>query len=149
MMPPNTAEGWASLAGHYRCGGANRIRNQHLLSGAQTFVPENTSKIWVLTWQWPLKFHFRLYLKCDCRPGVAGRVLSSWFGANFDLGALRSFRELLSQPMYFNESFIQCELLGQTWHRPMNFLGRGGSWVVTHAWSKLRMDVLVPVHVFE
>ena len=58
---------------------------------------------------------------------------SSWVGANFDPGALRSFRELLSQPMYFNESFLQCELLGHFWHRPMNFLGRGGSWVVTHA----------------
>ena len=58
---------------------------------------------------------------------------SSWVGANFDPGALRSFRELLSQPMYFNESFLRCELLGHFWHRPMNFLGRGGSWVVTHA----------------
>ena len=58
---------------------------------------------------------------------------SSWVGANFDPGALRSLRELLSQPMYFNESFLQCELLGHFWHRPMNFLGRGGSWVVTHA----------------
>ena len=30
-------------------------RDQHLLPGAQTFVPENTSNIWVLTWQRPLK----------------------------------------------------------------------------------------------
>ena len=59
--------------------------------------------------------------------------MSRWVGANFDLGALRSFRELLSQPVYFNESLLQFELLGQIWHRPMNFLGRGGSWVVTHA----------------
>ena len=50
-------------------------RDQHLRSSAQLFVPEITSKIWVLTWQRPLKFNFLLYLKCDCRPGLAGRVL--------------------------------------------------------------------------
>ena len=49
---------------------------------------------------------------------LLGRA-SPWVGANFDLGALRSFRELLSQPVYFNESFLQFELLGQIWHRPM------------------------------
>ena len=52
-------------------------RDQHLRSGAHPFVPETTSKIWVLTWQRPLNFHFRLYLKCDCRPGLAGRVLTA------------------------------------------------------------------------
>ena len=30
-------------------------RNQHLRGGAQSFVPEITSNIWVLTWQRPLK----------------------------------------------------------------------------------------------
>ena len=30
-------------------------RDQHLTFGAQPFVPEITSKIWVLTWQRPLK----------------------------------------------------------------------------------------------
>ena len=40
--------------------------------------------------------------------------------------------------MYFNESLLQCELLGRIFHRPMNFLGRGGSWVVTHVHSLAR-----------
>ena len=52
-------------------------RDQHLTFSAQPFVPETTSKLWVLTRQRPLKFHFRLYLKCDCRPGLAGRVLTA------------------------------------------------------------------------
>ena len=52
-------------------------RDQHLRSSAQLFVPEITSKIWVLTWQRPLKFNFLLYLECDCRPGLAGRVLTA------------------------------------------------------------------------
>ena len=30
-------------------------RDQHLKIGAQPFIPENTSKIWVLMWQRPLK----------------------------------------------------------------------------------------------
>ena len=47
--------------------------------------------------------------------------MSRWVGANFDLyrGALRSFRELSNQPMYFNESYLQCGLLGRKsshWH---------------------------------
>ena len=52
-------------------------RDQHLRTGAQPFVPEITSKTWVLTWQRPLKFRYSLYLKCDCRPGLAGRVLTA------------------------------------------------------------------------
>ena len=51
--------------------------DQHLLPGAQPFVPEITSKIWVLMRQRPLKNRPRLYLKCDCRPGLAGRVLTA------------------------------------------------------------------------
>ena len=43
-------------------------RDQHLWLGTQPFVHENTSKIWVLTRQRPLKNRRRLYLKCDCRP---------------------------------------------------------------------------------
>ena len=50
-------------------------RDQHQRTGAQPFVPKITSKIRVLTWQRPLKNRFLLYLKCDCRPGLAGRVL--------------------------------------------------------------------------
>ena len=37
-------------------------RDQHLRGGAQPFVPETTSKIWVLTWQRPLKTVRRLHL---------------------------------------------------------------------------------------
>ena len=51
--------------------------DRHLPPGAQPFVPEITSKIWVLTRQQPLKNRPRLYLKCDCRPGLAGRVLTA------------------------------------------------------------------------
>ena len=51
--------------------------DQHLRGYAQPFVPETTSNIWVLTWQRPLKNGPRLYLKCDCRPGLAGRVLTA------------------------------------------------------------------------
>ena len=51
--------------------------DQHLPPSAQPFVPEITSKIWVLTRQQPLKNRPRLYLKCDCRPGLAGRVLTA------------------------------------------------------------------------
>lgn len=45
--------------------------------------------------------------------GVLGGELwghvSSWVGVGFDLGALeiRSSRELLNQPVYFNESLLQ------------------------------------------
>ena len=53
--------------------------DQHLQGGAQPFVPETTSNIWVLTWQRPLKNGPRLYLKCDCRPGLAGRALHAQF----------------------------------------------------------------------
>ena len=56
-------------------------RDQHLRTGAQPFVPKITSKIWVLTRQRPLKNRFLLYLKCDCRPGLAGRVLTVQFWA--------------------------------------------------------------------
>ena len=51
--------------------------DQHLQGGAQPFVPETTSNIWVLTWQRPLKNGPRVYLKCDCRPRLAGRVLTA------------------------------------------------------------------------
>ena len=60
--------------------GARATRDRHLTLKAQPFVPENTadtSKIWVLAWQRPLKLHFWLYLKCDCGPGLAGRVLTA------------------------------------------------------------------------
>ena len=39
-------------------------RDQHLRSGAQPFVPETTSKIWVLTWQRPLKTARGCILHC-------------------------------------------------------------------------------------
>ena len=51
--------------------------DQHLKGGAQPCAAENTSNMWVLTWQRPLKNRPRLYLKCDCRPGLAGRVLTA------------------------------------------------------------------------
>ena len=51
--------------------------DQHLKGGAQPFAAENTSNMWVLTWQRSLKTRPRLYLNCDCRPGLAGRVLTA------------------------------------------------------------------------
>ena len=40
--------------------------------------------------------------------------------------------QLFGQPVGFNKSILQFELLGQIRHRPMNFTDSMSSWVVTH-----------------